>query len=87
VEGRPQELTDDARRALELLQHDGAVSVTALRSAGIGQPAQALYALQLAGWPVRRSGSSWRLVDRLEPPPPRPVPAPRVRRVSRDEDR
>jgi hypothetical protein len=85
VEGRPQELSDDARRALDLLRHDGVVSVAALRSAGIAQPAQALYALQLAGWPVRRNGSSWRLVDRLEPPPPRPVPAPRVRRVSRED--
>jgi hypothetical protein len=84
VEGRPQELSDDARRALDLLRHDGAVSVAALRSAGIAQPAQALYALQLAGWPVRRNGSSWRLVDRSEAPPPRPVPTPRVRRVTRE---
>jgi putative MATE family efflux protein len=59
--------------------------IGALAIVGIAQPAQALYRLQLAGWPVRRNGGSWRLVDRSEAPPPRPVPAPRVRRVVRED--
>jgi hypothetical protein len=53
--------------------------VSDLRACGVPQPAQALYALQLAGWPVRRSGSRWRLAVADEPPPPRPAPTPRVR--------
>lgn len=76
---RPDELDPDARRALELLHAQELVSVAELRARGVPQPAQALYALQLAGWPVRRSGSCWRLASPDEPPPPRPAPTPRVR--------
>jgi hypothetical protein len=61
------------------LQSQELVSVSDLRACGVPQPAQALYALQLAGWPVRRSGSRWRLAAADEPPPPRPAPTPRVR--------
>lgn len=81
MEGRAHELNDDARRTLELLNEHSVVSVAALRAAGVSMPAQALYALQLAGWPVRRKGGSWRLDDGSEPPPVKPVPPPRVRRV------
>lgn len=76
----------EARIALELLQDEGTVSVVALRSAGVSMPAQALYALQLAGWPVVRSGSSWRLIDPDAPVAPKPAPVPRVRRVLRDDE-
>ena len=79
MEGRPHDLSADAGRTLEMLQRDDVVSVASLRQAGVVQPAQALYALQLAGWPVRRSGNHWRLAAADEPPPPRPAPTPRVR--------
>jgi hypothetical protein len=85
MEGRREELHDDARRALELLLDGGEVSLAAVRAAGVKMPAQALYALQLAGWPVRRRGSAWRLADPDEPRPEPPAPAPRVRRVPRDD--
>ncbi|GAC1436161.1 MAG: hypothetical protein NVSMB51_06910 [Solirubrobacteraceae bacterium] len=77
------ELADPARRALELLTEQGTVSAETLRAAGIAMPAQALYSLQLAGWPVQRRGASWRLIDSDEPAPVRPDPPPRVRRVDR----
>lgn len=83
MEGRSLELNDDARRALELLHEHGSVSVEGLRVAGVLMPGQALYALQLAGLPVRRNGTAWRLVDRSEPAPVVPAPPPRVRRVQR----
>lgn len=85
MDDRATELTHEARIALELLQDDGAASVDALRAAGVTMPAQALYALQLAGWPVVRRGSTWRLTDPADPVPPKPAPIPRVRRVTRDE--
>ncbi len=81
------ELNDDARRALDLLHERGAISASELRGAGVSMPAQAFYSLQLAGWPVQRSGSSWRLVDRAEPAPTRQEPPPRVRRVARSDQR
>jgi hypothetical protein len=85
MDDRGTTLTNEARIALEILQDDGVASVAALRAAGVTMPAQALYALQLAGWPVVRSGSQWRLTDPDAPVPPRPAPVPRVRRVIRDE--
>jgi hypothetical protein len=84
VDDRASELTSEARIALDLLQEQGSASVDALRAAGVTMPAQALYALQLAGWPVVRRGSTWRLTDPNAPVPPKPAPIPRVRRVSRD---
>lgn len=78
-----RELSEEARRALALLQEQATVTVTELRGAGVSMPAQALYALQLAGLPVRRAGNRWRLADADEPPPVKPPPAPRVRRVDR----
>lgn len=84
MDDRATELTNEARIALELLHEQGSASVTALRSAGVTMPAQALYALQLAGWPVVRRGNTWRLTDPDTPPPPKPAPIPRVRRVTRD---
>ena len=85
MEGSPDELNADTRTALELLHQQGSVTVAALRAAGVSMPAQALYALQLAGHPVRRSGATWRLVDPSEPKPVQPAPPPRVRRVTRDQ--
>lgn len=85
VDDRASELTNEARIALELMQERGSASVDVLRAAGVTMPAQALYALQLAGWPVVRRGSTWRLTDPTEPVPPKPAPVPRVRRVSRSE--
>jgi hypothetical protein len=79
-------LTNEARIALDVLQAEGVVSVDALRVAGVTMPAQALYALQLAGWPVVRRGSTWRLTDPDAPVPPKPAPIPRVRRVLRDDE-
>lgn len=84
MDERETEITSDARIALDLLQTDRAASVDALRAAGVRMPAQAMYALQLAGWPVVRRGATWSLTDPDEPPPPRPAPVPRVRRVIRD---
>jgi hypothetical protein len=86
VDDRGTELTLEARIALEVLQVDGVASVEALRTAGVTMPAQALYALQLAGWPVVRRGSTWRLTDPNAPVPPKPAPVPRVRRVLRDDE-
>lgn len=79
-----RELNDEARRALALMQEQGEVTVSGLRAIGVTMPAQALYALELAGWPVRRAGGRWRLADPNEPPPVKPPPPPRVRRVERD---
>ncbi len=86
MDDRGSTLTNEARIALEVLQDDGVASVDALRGAGVTMPAQALYALQLAGWPVVRHGSQWRLVDPDAPVPPKPTPIPRVRRVLRDDE-
>ena len=82
--GRHEELNDDARRALKLLQQHPEVSIGLLRDAGVSMWAQALYSLQLAGWPLRRRGGAWRLVGPDEPAPPIAEPPPRVRRVARD---
>jgi hypothetical protein len=76
---RANELDQEAVRTLQLLQSQEHVSVVELRACGVPQPAQALYALQLAGWPVRRRGNRWWLAADDEPPPPRPAPTPRVR--------
>jgi hypothetical protein len=86
VDDRGTTLTNEARIALEVLQDDGVASVEALRTAGVTMPAQALYALQLAGWPVVRKGSKWRLTDPDAPVPPKPAPVPRVRRVLREDE-
>lgn len=83
---RSHDLNDDARRALELLRSTPTVSVSSARAAGISMPAQAFYALQLAGWPVKRKGDQWRLVGPDEVAPPKAPPRPRVVRVSRDPD-
>lgn len=80
------EITHEARVALDLLQSEGSATVSALRAVGVTMPAQALYALQLAGWPVVRRGATWRLVDPDAPPPPKPAPIPRVRRVAREDE-
>lgn len=78
-----REINDEARVALALLHEQGVVTTTSLRAAGVTMPAQALYGLQLAGWPVRRTSAGWRLADPDEPPPVVPEPPPRVRRVRR----
>lgn len=84
MDERDTEIIGETRIALDVLQTDRAASVDALRAAGVTMPAQAMYALQLAGWPVVRHGATWRLTDPDAPPPPRPAPVPRVRRVIRD---
>ncbi len=85
MDERETEITHEARIALDLLQTQGPASIDALRAAGVTMPAQAMYALQLAGWRVVRNGAAWRLVDPDAPAPPRPAPVPRVRRVIRDD--
>lgn len=85
MDDRATELTAEARIALDLLHTTGSASINALRQAGVTMPAQALYALQLAGWPVVRRGSTWRLTDPDAPPAPKPAPIPRVRRVTRED--
>lgn len=82
---RSDDLNDDARRALELLRAYATVTVAEARSAGVQMPAQAFYALQLAGHPVRRQGDAWRLASPDEPRPAPPPPRPRVVRVARDD--
>lgn len=85
MDDRASELTNEAKIALDVLHTSGSASVSVLRAAGVTMPAQALYALQLAGWPVVRRGSIWKLTDPDAPVPPKPAPVPRVRRVNRDE--
>jgi hypothetical protein len=86
VASRSEDLTPDARIALHVLETVGTTSVAELRAEGVQMPAQALYALQLAGYPVRRSSSNvWRLAAHDEPVPPPPPPKPRVRRIARTD--
>jgi hypothetical protein len=82
--GRPL-TTTDGRLALRLLEEAGATGVTVaeLRKEGLQMPAQALYEVELAGWPLERKAGRTRLrpADTV-PPKPFEMP-PKVRLVPR----
>lgn len=67
--GRPL-TTPDGRLALRLLEQAGdrGVTVAEMRQEGLQMPAQALYEVELAGWPLERKAGRTRL---------RPADAPR----------
>jgi hypothetical protein len=82
--GRPL-TTADGRLALRMLQDAGprGVTVSEMREEGIQMPAQALYEVELAGWPLERDGRRTRLRPADAPPPaPFTIP-PKVRVVPR----
>ena len=82
--GRPP-TTLDGQHALRVLEEAGdrGTSIAELRAEGIQMPAQALYELELAGWPLERAAGRVRLRPPGTPPPkPPPIP-PKVRLVPR----
>jgi hypothetical protein len=82
--GRPL-TTADGRLALRLLQEAGdrGVTVADMRQEGLQMPAQALYEVELAGWPLERDGRYVRLRP-ADAPPPKPFEMPpKVRLVPR----
>jgi hypothetical protein len=83
-QGRPL-TTADGRLALRMLQDAGTrgVTVSDMRAEGLQMPAQALYEVELAGWPLERDGRRVRLREGDAPPPaPFKIP-PKVRVVPR----
>jgi hypothetical protein len=84
--GRPL-TTPDGRLALRLLEEagDAGVTVPDLRREGLQMPAQALYEVELAGWPLERKGGRTRLRP-ADAPPPKPFEMPpKVRVLPRTE--
>jgi hypothetical protein len=83
-QGRPL-TTPDGQLALRLLEQAGArgLSSAELRREGLTMPAQAIYEVELAGWPVERLGGRTRL-RQADAPPPQPFRMPpKVRLVPR----
>jgi hypothetical protein len=77
--------TPDGRLALRLLQEAGdtGVTVAEMRREGLQMPAQALYEVELAGWPLERRAGRTRLCP-ADAPPPKPFEMPpKVRLVPR----
>jgi hypothetical protein len=77
--------TPDGRLALRLLQEAGekGLSVAEMRAEGLQMPAQALYEVELAGWPLVRKAGRTRLRP-SDAPPPKPFEMPpKVRLVPR----
>ena len=77
--------TPDGRLALRLLEEAGekGLSVAEMRAEGLQMPAQALYEVELAGWPLVRKGGRTRLRP-ADAPPPKPFEMPpKVRLVPR----
>ncbi|MBI5105382.1 MAG: hypothetical protein HZB46_10465 [Solirubrobacterales bacterium] len=78
--------TEDGRHALAYLQSNGPswTSLADLRAEGVHMPAQAVYEVELAGWPIERDGQQVRLRP-ADVPPRKPAPMPpKVRLVPRD---
>lgn len=77
--------TPDARLALRLLEEAGdqGLTVAEMRAEGLQMPAQALYEVELAGWPLERRAGRTRLRPADAPrPEPFKMP-PKVRLVPR----
>jgi hypothetical protein len=77
--------TPDGRLALRLLEERGSAGVTIaeLREEGLRMPAQALYEVELAGWPLVRARGRVRLRPAdAAPPAPFEMP-PKVRLIPR----
>ena len=77
--------TPDGRLALRLLQEAGdtGLTVAEMRSEGLQMPAQALYEVELAGWPLERRAGRTRLRP-ADAPRPKPFEMPpKVRLVPR----
>lgn len=79
--GRPL-TTPDGRLALRLLEQAGehGVTVAEMKQEGLQMPAQALYEVELAGWPLERKDGRTRLrpADAPRPAPFRMPPKVRV---------
>lgn len=77
--------TADARVALRMLEEAGSEGLTVadMRREGLQMPAQALYEVELAGWPLERSAGRVRLRPADTPPPPPFRMPPKVRLVPR----
>jgi hypothetical protein len=81
LSGRPL-TTPDGRLALRLLEAagDAGLTVADLRREGMQMPAQALYEVELAGWPLERKAGRTRLRP-ADAPPPKPFEMPPKVRV------
>ncbi|QEC50498.1 hypothetical protein FSW04_24895 [Baekduia soli] len=77
--------TLDGRTALRLLEEAGdrGITVAELRREGLSMPAQALYEVELAGWPLERIRGRTRLRPADAPPPEPFEMPPKVRLVPR----
>jgi hypothetical protein len=75
----PEPAGDEVARLLRLLRADttGALTIAAMHEDGIGAPAQAIYALQLAGYDIDRV---YDYTEGLR------TPAYRLRRATKDAD-
>jgi hypothetical protein len=82
--GRPL-TTLEGRTALALLEEAGdrGLTVGEMRQQGLAMPAQALYEVELAGWPLERKGRRTRLRTQDAPPPKPFEMPPKVRLVPR----
>jgi hypothetical protein len=82
--GRPL-TTLDGRLALRLLEEAGDTGLTVadMRKEGLQMPAQALYEVELAGWPLERKRGRTRLRPHDAPPPKPFEMPPKVRLVPR----
>ena len=69
--------TSEGRLALRLLVVGGdtGLSVAEMRKEGLTMPAQALYEVELAGWPLERRAGRTRLRP-ADAPPPKPFEMP-----------
>jgi hypothetical protein len=84
--GRPL-TTPDGRLALRMLEEagDAGITLAEMRLEGMQMPAQALYEVELAGWPLERKSGRTRLRP-ADAPPPKPFEMPpKVRLVPRGE--
>jgi hypothetical protein len=77
--------TPDGRLALRLLEEAGpqGLTIAELRAEGLRMPAQALYEVELAGWPLERPAGRVRLRPANAPPPAPFQMPPKVRLVPR----
>jgi len=77
--------SSDARVALRMLEDAGPDGLTVgdMRLEGLSMPAQALYEVELAGWPLERRAGRVRLRPADAPPPAPFRMPPKVRLVPR----